>query len=337
MKNNLLSICIITYNRPHLVKNTIEAFISQCSNYNIPIYVSDNSNDLETSLIIQELKLKYKYLYYHLNENNLGFDGNILSVVNLAESKYCWLFGDDDLIEENAIDIVLDKLNLNYGAIFINASTSNSDFSKTISKKHWFLEKNTYYSNDSIREAFKDLILYSSFVGSLVIKRDLWMKVDYIKYFKTGFVHVGIVFEYLIQTDAFYIADPLVKIRLGNSGWSKNSFNIWYVNWVSVINNLPLYSKDLKDKVIRTPDRYNIKFLLAERAKKYYTIDNYNQIIKYSKDISKLNKFIFFLISISPTYIWKNIFKIYLIIKKPFLFEYQLFELELNSKETDYI
>jgi len=337
MQNNLLSICIITYNRPELLKNTIDKFISQCRKYNIPIYVSDNSNNLETSVIIEELKLSYEYLYYNKNELNLGFDGNILTVVNKADTKYCWLFGDDDLIEENSIDIVMHTITFNYGVIFINGSTHNNDFSKIISKKHWFICENTYYNNENIEQAFNDLVLYSSFIGSLIINRELWINVDYTKYCKTGFVHVGIVFEYLMKTDAFYIAEPLVKIRLGNSGWSKNSFNIWYVNWVKVIQSLPSYSKVAKDKVIKTPKNYNIKFLLAERAKRYYSIENYNQLIKYSNEINRLNKIIFYLISISPVFIWKFIFKYYLILKKPFLYEYQIFELELNSKETDYI
>lgn len=336
-ENVILSICIITYNRPDYIRSTIIEFINQCKPFNIGIYISDNSENSETELICQELSKGYEYLKYSRNFENLGFDGNICSVVKIASSKYCWLFGDDDLIVFDAIKKIMLYLDFNYGLIVINASTHTKDFKNIVSPNHWNLKYNKHYKNSEIESAFNDLVLYTSFVGCLVINRELWNSIDYFKYSKTGFVHVGIIFEYIIKSDVFYISEPLIKIRLGNSGWSKNSFKIWYINWVSVIKNLPYYSNSAKQNVIKTPNKYGIKFLLVERAKKYYSIEQYVDVIKNSNEINKLKKIIFYLIAISPVLPWKILFKFYLNIFKPNLYQYQLHELELNSKETNYI
>lgn len=338
MQNNkLLSICILTYNRPLLVKKTLLKFIDECKNYNITIFISDNSNNNETEKIVFELKKIYPYIEYKLNKENLGFDGNVISAIEMSDTKYCWLFGDDDLIEENAIGKILEILTEDYGLVIINSSTHNTDFSKIITKQHWKIDQDKYYSNLQIEKSFSDLVLYTSFVGCMIIKKELWKAIKFEKYLKTGFVHVGVAFEYLINSNLYYISDPLIKIRLGNSGWSKNSFQIWYVNWVSVIQQIPFYSDDVKKNVIKTPNSYNIKFLLAERAKKYYTKNQYFEIIKKSKEITWFKKKIYYIIAISPVYPWKIMLMLYLLLFKPNLYEYQLYELNINSKETEYI
>ncbi len=106
--NELLSICIPTYNRAEHVYTCISQLIPQLLPFNIPIYVSDNCSTDNTIDYINDLKEKYSYIFYSKNENNMGPDYNFAKVLKLSQSKYAWLLGDDDRINDKIINNIME-------------------------------------------------------------------------------------------------------------------------------------------------------------------------------------------------------------------------------------
>ena len=65
--NELLSICIPTYNRSQYLLQTLEAFLPQVIPHQIPIYVSDNGSTDKTISIITILVIlcSMGYIMFH--------------------------------------------------------------------------------------------------------------------------------------------------------------------------------------------------------------------------------------------------------------------------------
>ncbi|MVT07440.1 glycosyltransferase family 2 protein [Chitinophaga tropicalis] len=333
MRSELLSICILTYNRASFLKENLDTFITQVAAHNIPIYVSDNCSTDDTQAVVEESRQKYPYIYYNRNETNLGFDGNVMKVVEMADSKFCWLFGDDDRIKEGAIDKVMEVLKANYDLIFINASTYSKDFSTVVDEAHWPIAEDKLYSGNDSDQLFSDLVQYATFVGSLIVNREYWNQVAYQKYMKTGFVHVGVAFEYIRNKKAYYIASPLIDIRLNNASWSSSSFRIWNELWPKAIREIPGYSLDLKRKVARMDMEFSVKEILAERAKGAYDLSVYKDFLSKGGNISVSKKMAFLLIALTPRIILEKGYIYFLKRTKPAGYKYILFELNHKQKK----
>lgn len=76
----LLSICIPTYNRAQLLKETLESVLVQVDRTNIDkveIIIADNASTDETDAVMAEIKKNAKpAIKYLKNEKNVGLDGN---------------------------------------------------------------------------------------------------------------------------------------------------------------------------------------------------------------------------------------------------------------------
>ena len=115
MQAPLLSICIPTYNRADYLNDCLESIAAQvCEddllNSQIEVVVSDNASADETKNVVAEYKNKFTNFTYKRNEENLGFDLNVLNVVRSASGEYVWYLGDDDLIINGSLKFVLELL-----------------------------------------------------------------------------------------------------------------------------------------------------------------------------------------------------------------------------------
>ena len=111
MAQKLLSICIPTYNRESRLEKTIDNIISQALEFRdkVEICISDNASTDGTKKVITKFKEKYPDLVkYNVNEENLGYDRNLLKVVLMAKGRFAWTFGDYSFIanEKYLIDLV---------------------------------------------------------------------------------------------------------------------------------------------------------------------------------------------------------------------------------------
>ncbi len=100
----LLSICIPTFNRLPYLKELLPRIIDQIRNNNLPVelIISNNCSTDETYsylnslLCFENIKVIHKPL-------NVGPDQNFLDCIKISSGKYVWLFGDDDLLEDDGI------------------------------------------------------------------------------------------------------------------------------------------------------------------------------------------------------------------------------------------
>jgi len=90
-----VSICVPTYNRPHLISQLIDSIFAQ-SYQDYEIIITDNSDNTETQELIEKRYQDYR-VSYHKNENNLGMDGNTLRALSFVTGKFFTFTPDDDI------------------------------------------------------------------------------------------------------------------------------------------------------------------------------------------------------------------------------------------------
>jgi abequosyltransferase len=103
----LLTIAIPTYNRVNYLRECLDSLVKNNIDFdNVEILILDNYSTDNTKEIIQ----KYKHdlsLRYICNENNIGPDENFKKCIKKSNSKYIWIFGDDDLFFNSSVENVL--------------------------------------------------------------------------------------------------------------------------------------------------------------------------------------------------------------------------------------
>jgi len=98
----LLSILITTYNRAYFLDKCLQSIVEKISSYDeIEIVVLDNGSEDNTSEIISKYEKYIPSLIKERVEKNLTFSGGIVKVQSMANGKYNWYIGDDDILFEN--------------------------------------------------------------------------------------------------------------------------------------------------------------------------------------------------------------------------------------------
>jgi len=108
----LLSICIPSYNRPGQISDLLLSV--DCDPKNIEIVVCEDRSPQREKIrsAVESFTRRSQYnVRYFENEINLGYDGNLRRLVELAAGKYIMFMGDDDLFLAGALNRFLHFLN----------------------------------------------------------------------------------------------------------------------------------------------------------------------------------------------------------------------------------
>jgi len=126
LQNSTLAIAIPTYNRSEILFDNLKSIIKEAKDYNIPIYISDDSSNNDTQIIISKIRSEYPLIYYYKNEQSLGHDKNCIKTISLPKEKYIWYLGDSILFIEGALEKIINIINSEeYDFISVNAIGRN--------------------------------------------------------------------------------------------------------------------------------------------------------------------------------------------------------------------
>jgi abequosyltransferase len=292
-KNELLSICIPTYNHAEPLQKCLTAMIPQAKKLGIPIYISDNASTDNTVEIIEFYQKIYPLLYYRVNAQNLGVDKNMVLAVQMAQTKYVWAIGARRIIKSGMLQRIYNILE-NEKPDLIVLNDPNPIF---ISPKTGF-----YYSE---KEVFRELNRNLTGLGFQVMPLQAW-KTEYIsKYDGTEWTVLGVALEYLASIQnvkAYFIAEPSLDSS-GDSHWHPRAFEIW-AKWKKTIKMLPNNYDADKEYVV--PKGLNLFFvkpnfdLINMRQKGIYTHQVYMEISGDIKKYCSISPGIAYVISKTP-------------------------------------
>ena len=113
----MVSICCITFNHEKYIRNALDSFLKQKTNFKYEIIVHDDVSTDNTAKIVREYEEKYPEVFNNIYQiENQCSKGNspTLTAMKSARGKYIALCeGDDYWIDENKLQIQFDYMQKN--------------------------------------------------------------------------------------------------------------------------------------------------------------------------------------------------------------------------------
>ena len=273
-----LSICIATYNRGKFIGETLDSILSQMSP-DVELVVVDGASPDNTPEVMAQYLLRHPEIRYYREQENSGIDRDYDKAIGYARGEYCWLMTDDDLLRAGSVSRVLDSLHTKPALVVVNSEVRSADFSTVLAKSFLKFPNDREYGEKDSERFFSEVASYLSFIGGVVIKRQLWLGRDRTSYYGTLFVHVGVIFQHPPISRVKVIAEPLIIIRYGNAMWTARGFEIWMFKWPQLIWSFPDFSEQSKSAITPKEPWRSIKKLVLYRAIGGYDVAEYQQLI----------------------------------------------------------
>ncbi len=259
MNNIDLTIAIPTYNGSRWIGSAIDSVLSQldgASRGRVEIVVSDNASTDQSPVIIKEYAKQYpEIISYFSQAENIGADRNVDSLFHLAKGTYVWVLGDDDLIENGAIEKLLSKFTSNPAALYLCAPQFLNTETDELHAPHLFLTDVVTLGGDDF---FQKTLWASSAISTLCIRRADWLKAATPEYFDTLWNHMGCLIKILAVGERAYVfAETMVTIRVASPRWKRNgSALILGLRILDVMKSMLKYKYQYRTYKIFLDDRF---------------------------------------------------------------------------------
>lgn len=254
-----LTIGIPIWNGSRTIKTTLDSIVGQLEP-GVEIVISDNASTDDTAKIVQDYQRRFPQIRYFKNNDNLGFDKNVDSVVRRASGEFVWLFADDDFMHENAISHVLCSIETHpaIAVIFVDSY-----------KRYTHLKADYVCSKGD--EFFAITKFRAGGLSANVVNKAIWERTDLTGYIGSGWIHVGFLivalsqYQSLICRDSFKSELKNVAKRWGHDG----SFFMVGINAVRVFRTMEryAYSKRIMREAVATIKKNYWRAIPSAKAK----------------------------------------------------------------------
>lgn len=184
MSSPLASICCITYNHEKFIKQTLESFLMQKTNFDFEIVIGEDcSTDKTKDIILEYYKQFPNIINCFVGTTNIGMHANMACTIKACRGKYIAMCeGDDYWTDPNKLQKQVDFLEANPDYVLIHTD-SDALFVKTDTMIKNYRSKSIPNVWDG--DVFKKL-LRCNFVFTLtaMFKSESYHHIDYIDDFK---------------------------------------------------------------------------------------------------------------------------------------------------------
>lgn len=270
-----LSLCIATFRRADYIAETIEAIARQATP-DVELVVVDGASPDATPDVMASLVRRYDWIRYVRETENSGVDRDFDKAVGYARGEHCWLMSDDDLLVPGALARVLERLaGGDPDLLIVNAEIRNADFGVQLAPRYLDFTEDRRYGPADRERFFAEVADYLSFIGGVVIRRELWLGRRREPYYGSLFIHVGVIFQAPLAGLVEVLADPLVVIRYGNAMWSARGFEIWMFKWPGLIWSFTDIDEGARARVVAARPWQQPRRLVFYRAIGAYSMAEY--------------------------------------------------------------
>ena len=175
------TIAIPTYNRCEYLNNNLKRVIPQVLKHRneVKLLISDNCSTDATRSVVESFIHDYPdIIQYNCNIENKGYLYNFKKCVDLSNSEFICLLGDDDEVAIGYIDTVLNILKnnrdiglLHYDFYFCNPQ--NRQLVNFYSRRKFRQMLDIY---DDSRDFLLEFLNGPSFMSSVIFKKEIWYK-----------------------------------------------------------------------------------------------------------------------------------------------------------------
>lgn len=274
-----LSICIATLNRGAYIGETLESIAAQMME-GVEIVILDGASTDNTPDVVEQFRARIPTLRYIRQDRNHGVDRDFNTAVEQASGTYCWLMSDDDVVAPGVLAKIMDGIRQQHSLIILNAEVRTLDLATVLDANRLRIERDQRYGADEFLRLFTETSAYLTYIGAVVIRRELWMARDRESYFGSYFIHVGVIFQTPLPGSTLVIALPCIAIRFGNTQWRPKEFEIRMIRWTRLIWSLPAIPDSVRGRLYRPDPWRSLKSLVFYRAKGTYSLTEYRKWLR---------------------------------------------------------
>jgi len=213
----LLTIAIPTYNRASYLRLNLEQLSSQFIKvvHNIEILISDNCSADKTSAVVTDFVAQGLPIRYIRNSENIGSDCNIAQCFNEAAGRYVLILGDDDLLIDGALEILLALLKKNhYGVLSMRPYGYDYDFRLEHPGGGSRVREYT-----DVGKFVVDMGAFSTFISVIIISKELLSKIDARDFCGSNLVQTQLAYRAALAARLNICVDQyFVACKRNNSG-----------------------------------------------------------------------------------------------------------------------
>lgn len=218
----LVSVICTAYNHEKYIRDALEGFVSQITDFKYEVLINDDASTDKTALIIQEYEKKYpsiiKPVYQKENQYSKGIKITKDILVPRAKGKYlAFCEGDDYWCDCNKLQKQIDILenNSEYSACVHNTNYFYMDRGKCI--KRFPDKNNVLYLKDCVMCGGQ-----SFHTSSLVVRKEHYLNKPDFTTMVNGVGDYPNAIYYSLCGSIYYIGDVMSVYRLGTEGsWTK--------------------------------------------------------------------------------------------------------------------
>ena len=312
----LLSIAIPSHNKAIFLKKAIRSILKDDEfGSNVNLIISDNSYNSDIKNLYDNEYKNNKYIRYFSSKKYNCLDSNVNRSVELANGKYTWIFGDDDILVTGILREIIKFLKSKNPNLLVCNSKAFSE-EGIIESSRMPKNKNYLYRKNENDKFLIDMAGYLTYVGSIIVNRELWIENYKKNKIGTFFAHIDCIASIKNNREVYYFGRPAIKMRLGSQTWLNKFFQIWYLFYPDIIWGLENYSFSAKQKVIPKIPLNSIKLMLAARAYGRIDFQIFKKYILKSKKVIAIKKIIILIIVILPSRLFSRLYIFYIDILK---------------------
>jgi len=215
MKKIKISICIPAFNRPDKLDSLLTSIFNQ--NYkDVEIIICEDMSPARCKIRQVVSSYNDSRIRYIENNENLGYDANLRTTIQLATGEYVMLMGNDDLLSKGSLDLISKKINKYKPSVIIRSYESFYKEEKNFYQIHRYVNNDKYIqlNKDELAWLFYRVVL----VSGLVINRRLAEPHHSAEVDGTLYYQNYLICKVAHKNKVLYIPDIIVKNRLEDAG-----------------------------------------------------------------------------------------------------------------------
>lgn len=240
--NYLLTIAIPTYNRAEYLERNLRSLNSQIKEKEmlLEIIVSDNCSSDLTPAIVKSFIDGGMPIKYIRNSENCGGELNVIECYKLALGEYVLVLGDDDILYDGAIDLILQFISEdNYGVIHLKPN---------VYSKEYKISENIKYKCCSINSFISKVTYWVTFISSNIVNRKYVKEIDFSCYLGMNLPQAPLILHAALNAEKnLFIETALVGAEPENSG-GYNLFTVFGSNLMKIMDKF--LDKPKKDLIV---------------------------------------------------------------------------------------
>lgn len=215
----LVSICIPAYNGAGTLAQTLDSIVAQAFD-GLEVVICDDGSRDNTVAIAEGYAGRHSWIRVFRNETNLGMDRNFAATARRAAGEYVWFCGQDDIFEPGAFAKFreVQARHPEVDVVYFNYRFLNGDLSREVARPVVQLQEDGYFT--SPKEYFAAVDHAPTFLAATVMRRALWDRTPYERFYDTHYVQMGVVLHNLRTARVYVVADPrYVVCRVPEDSW----------------------------------------------------------------------------------------------------------------------